>query len=146
MNKLTTAIEILIEELAVAVHLFGDTTPYSDKPDIRIMQYTGLKDTIGVEIYEGDIVHYQSPGGIFTIHGVVEYLDEQAGFRVKTTEKPDFLMLSNEERYPFKWNDVEVIGNIYETPELLGSKENVNERSTNVNISQVNVNEKEEPL
>lgn len=81
-------------------------------------QLTGLKDKNGVEIYEGDIV--KNDHSIFHISGVVEYAESEAGFRVKTTDKPDYLKLA--EDLPFKWSQVEVIGNIYENPELLEAK------------------------
>jgi hypothetical protein len=73
-----------------------------------IMQYTGLKDRKGVEIYEGDIVHEfdeRLKDEIVGVYGVVYYKN---GFYI------DDGLHSN-------WNaeDVEVIGNIYENKELL---------------------------
>ena len=70
----------------------------------HIMQYTGLKDKNGKEIYEGDILN--SVGFYLS---EVKYDDNYAQF-VAT----DINFLDSEEQ---EW---EVIGNIYENPELLG--------------------------
>lgn len=87
-----------------------------------LMQYTGLKDKNGKEIYEGDIVLYEDweicwEGGgndSFINKGIIEYIDENCCFNVterQTAELADVL---------YKENDtLEVIGNIYENPELL---------------------------
>jgi hypothetical protein len=75
--------------------------------------YINANDMNGKEIYEGDVVinHH----AIFHISGIVTFND--GSFAVKTTAKPDYLTLSANS--PFTWSQVEVIGNIYENPELL---------------------------
>ena len=75
--------------------------------DYPIMQFTGLLDKNGKEIYEGDVVEFIDCDGRCS-NCVVEFKD--GGF------------------YPFApdyvpWSIVEVIGNIYENPELLEMKE-----------------------
>lgn len=78
--------------------------------DWKVMQFTGLKDKHGKEIYEGDIVvlsHMQSAPT-----GVVRWFQESACF--VATEKPD--QFAGHNLFP---DTDEVIGNIYENPEFL---------------------------
>ena len=88
----------------------------------ELMQYTGLKDKNGKEIYEGDIVLFEDTemstesgyGDNFINKGVIEYIEENCCFNVterQTAELADVLYEDNE--------TLEVIGNIYENPELL---------------------------
>lgn len=72
-------------------------------------QYTGLKDRNGEEIYEGDIL---TPGG--SIKLAVKWLTNDAMFGF---QKSAFLLGRMSELY-------EVIGNIYENPELLEEETN----------------------
>lgn len=76
-----------------------------------LMQYTGLKDKHGKEIYEGDIIRYEH-SAVGSIVRVVQYKYGMYGIEgnVKGTQIP-FANILNSTR--------EIIGNIYENPELL---------------------------
>ena len=82
-----------------------------------LMQYTGLKDKNGKEIFEGDIVEISEQG--YHCVGDIFYSEEYARFRVR-----DFYFPHYDD--PTDFTDgiryAKIIGNIYKTPELLEGK------------------------
>ena len=81
------------------------TNPQTD--DIEIMQFTSLKDKNGKEIYEGDIV--KNPDGIlnkidFAFGSFILAVGKNKGVQIGKFDTEEWF---------------EVIGNIYENPELL---------------------------
>ena len=78
-----------------------------------IGQYTGLKDKNGVEICEGDIVETVYNGEVFA--GVVVYDLNEVDFKV-TDGKEKY---GRNFQYLTGNDENEVVGNIYENPELL---------------------------
>ena len=79
-----------------------------------LMQFTGLKDKNGKEIYEGDIIKND-----INRLWVIEWDEKICCFFQVLYSTMD----KNLERMDMRFNAKEVIGNIYENPELLG-KEN----------------------
>lgn len=82
-----------------------------------IMQYTGLKDENGEKVYEGDILEnvkghrfVMEYGGLaFGWRGLTPYANGMVKFSYDTITNPNITELT----------ELEVIGNIYENPELL---------------------------
>jgi len=83
---------------------FNDGYPNTNFCDIELMQFTGLLDKNGKEVYEGDIVTILSNG----YPKEVKWEPRYCGFNIRPNRR-------NAKGY-------EVIGNIYENPELLGGK------------------------
>ena len=92
--------------------------------DYLLMQFTGLTDKNGVEIYEGDVLDLG-----MTVNGcnlfIVVWDESRIGWSVKYNVK-----MNTPRNYEYDINDffridentdegIEVIGNIYENPELL---------------------------
>lgn len=86
---------------------------YRDMSKVVLMQYTGLKDMNGKEIYEGDIVKFAD------VVGYVEYYLGSYIIKVRDGYGSfyDFFDFYNEKGDLVE--ELEVIGNIYENPELL---------------------------
>lgn len=98
---------------------FGGEDIWRAVRDLRLMQYTGLKDANGVEIYEGDIVEYFS-----------DFTEEKSNHQVKyfcNDDYPafDFSPSISDDMNGFsalvyqEIGTVKVIGNIYQNSELL---------------------------
>jgi hypothetical protein len=79
--------------------------------NIELMLYTGKEDDFGIEIYEGDIIEYN-------------WSDEQdGGHEISPVEWSlactGFYPFINEIRWRYDLENVKIIGNIYEHPELV---------------------------
>lgn len=70
-----------------------------------VVQYTGLKDKNGKKIFEGDIIK-----DCLDEIGIIEYKPKRAAFVVKNWEDGYILWTQD---------NIEVIGNIFENPELI---------------------------
>lgn len=78
--------------------------------DLTLMQYTGLKDKNGKEIYEGDVLKNYA-----NVNGEVIFVD--GAFMFSWDEQEEVLTL-----YEIKMQRLEIIGNIYENPELINKR------------------------
>ncbi|MDG9380944.1 YopX family protein [Streptococcus pneumoniae] len=129
-----------IEEFELNDTLMNDyITAYPD--EIELMQSTGLFDRNGKEIFEGDILKFNDEWNEYchegyvdgSVEGVnyVEVVRSEICFEFGKTKYPDssLFILMEDEQLNFKDFiksedfEFEIIGNIYENPELLEEKE-----------------------
>lgn len=82
---------------------------------LEYMQYTGLLDKNGREIYEGDVIKYSQHWEVYPILDRIEkVVFEGGGFTPMCLSMGGTYYSCNSEEY-------EVLGNIYENPELIKS-------------------------
>jgi uncharacterized phage protein (TIGR01671 family) len=95
-----------------AWHIDDAIRAYYDNPEHFIaMQSTGLVDKSRKEIFEGDIVEFGCDSWTHSEIGIIIWDDYETKFKIDSD--PEF---------PLPWGklgDIEIIGNIYENPELL---------------------------
>lgn len=86
----------------------------------KLMQYTGLNDKNGKEIYEGDVVEFFSRDGMRNPFEMIER--HVIEWRSGDSDMYHGFPLTWNFYGTLKWSDkstIEVIGNIYENPELI---------------------------
>lgn len=121
VKKIRKVTEIHFDDSLIYLKANNGKGYYCSFSDIELMQSTGLKDKNGVEIFEGYIVKVTGEDEEYSYNDVVKnYADE--GYPAFDIE------------YPSEWHyesnvlsaimsggheTIEVLGNIYENPELL---------------------------
>ncbi len=92
----------------------------------KVMQFTGLQDSEGVDVYEGNIVDARTPGfydelvryQIVFDKELSSFMAEHIEFIEVARYEPE----SDEDRERWRmdsFSEITIIGNIYENPELI---------------------------
>ena len=98
--------------------------PKNHIDNYKIMQYTGLKDKNGKEIYEGDQLKINNKWQGVVKYGIANAFDgccsyvKLCGFYIERKDSHS-IMFNYEGQHLNPEEEYEVIGNIYENPELL---------------------------
>ena len=111
------------DEFKPVLNVWDDDQESYYQCDSEVMQYTGLKDCNGVEIYTGDIVGFgddtpKSKLGLYGALGRVFFEEEVAAFNVNLSDGRIF-PLADHMMFADKKTCRKVYGNIYENPDLL---------------------------
>ena len=89
-------------------NLFNENYKTAEFKDIELLQFSGAKDKAGQELYEADVIKFND--GIDDIYGLISYDDEDAVYCVSYENVTEHL--SDLE------GDFEIVGNIFENPDL----------------------------
>ena len=109
-----TSIDICKKTITITgFHNYENVYRFEDEK-VKLMQYTGVKDKNGKEIYEGDIVKIIKLEGYGEYCEQVEYTGRIECYISEFRIQPLNLRLSDESTV-----EIEIIGNIYENKNLL---------------------------
>ena len=89
-------------------NFFNSDYKTAEFKDIELLQFSGVKDNGGQELYEADVIKFND--GIDDIYGLISYDDEDGTYRVSYENITEHL--SDRE------GDFEIVGNIFENPDL----------------------------
>lgn len=94
--------------------IYGAAITFLDKENKKILQFTGLRDKNGYEIYDGDIVNLK--GDLYTVswNGCFSSFDMTNIDKAK--QYKDLYILNK------NFEKSEIVGNIYQNRELLYNK------------------------
>lgn len=129
-NSMSEVFEFHIEMAQVKLRLktgFGTERYLQFVKNVELMQFTGIFDKNGKEIYEGDVLDITSelftdfgrtPTGKYdTTYKLVKWIEDSWGYKILRSKSR---VVGNEHKIltvSAKWG--EIIGNIYENPEFL---------------------------
>lgn len=116
-KRMFLVLEIDYENGLVSDETYWNTIPFDD---VKLMQFTGLKDKNGKEIFEGDIVKFSDCDDDVYVTPVVwdkNYACFGVSFSGGYPISFDYL-----EEFYTELKDIEAVGNIYENKELLEGK------------------------
>ena len=100
--------------LSLDGELYTNDAYYSPvKDEFIIMQYTGLKDVNGKEIYEGDVIRLRDS------IACIEHDDKHTGFRFRWVDNQSHLGGTTWHEGMLYVMEYEIIGNIYENPDIV---------------------------
>jgi uncharacterized phage protein (TIGR01671 family) len=114
-------VDALEGRTGINVYVEGKRNSYwleAFKDEYELLQYTGLKDTNGKEIYEGDILKAEDPYREKTKNIAVEFIN--GAYHIEWSnmfyEETDITTIYWAKDMDFSF---EIIGNIYQNPKLL---------------------------
>jgi len=109
-----TSIDICKKTITItSFYNYKDVYRFEDE-EVKLMQYTGVKDKNGKEIYEGDIVLIKLDETSTWHKTVVGF--KKGAFIADLIDKEDYVYIFH---HGFTSDDFEIIGNVYENKNLL---------------------------
>jgi uncharacterized phage protein (TIGR01671 family) len=118
---------IPVDSISFGSRMINTNSAWRFFDEIELMQYTGLEDKNGKEIYEGDIVSTESYETAMMKHWGKDFESKQKHYGIRYERasfrlydlKTDLWIAVLDHHVMSKVESLEVIGNIYENPELL---------------------------
>lgn len=112
-KRMFLVLEIDYENELVSDETYWNTIPFDD---VKLMQFTGLHDVHGKEVFEGDIVKIPEDYDKFGRNAgeILKVAFDSGCFRLKRPNSKGRGFYFEDD------NTVTIIGNIYENPGLLG--------------------------